>query len=155
MGRTTRHFNNALWEKGDAPKKLRALLKEKNEKSFLKPQWAGSWWAEIGGMLSRMLAENFNADSKLEVIFPAGWIEVDWMRNSKSFNKLLNPQPLISDSDGNFPPIDDAEGLMIKPWIQDVKLWKQDTVWIKWSIDNITNNNIEWIHVTIKNMNTK
>ena len=26
MGRTTRHFNNALWEKGDAPKKLREKI---------------------------------------------------------------------------------------------------------------------------------
>ncbi len=49
MGRTTRHFNNALWEKGDAPKKLRAVLKEKNEKySTLKD---AVWW---------MIAENFN-----------------------------------------------------------------------------------------------
>ena len=78
MGRTTRHFNNALWEKGDAPKKLRAVLKEKTEKyetwtSFSKPSVA---W---------MIAENFNMDSKPSIIYPASWEDHNarWAINQK------------------------------------------------------------------------
>ena len=53
MGRTTRHFNNALWEKGDAPKKLRAVLKEKTEKY-------STWTSFSNPSVACMIAENLN-----------------------------------------------------------------------------------------------